>query len=700
MEAKPKRKIIGTIQRSSPGPSPNLAHVPTTPKLSLPTSSSPSISSRPRLTPTSSVRGTPTSVTLNGHPPKARSILSASTGSTSGSTTAKARVKVAPSSIIGAPASSLGSPSFPSGSSSRDYDPGEAAVGADVVGRGFRSSSPVGSNVGSLVSGFGKVTSKARSTVGTPTNTVRPKAVPGARSYPAVSGSIVPAPALPSIQSSKQQSSSTAYATSSVTGSPLTASTPASSTSNPLNGSTAKSLVRARTTPNVHSPADYSTFSSFARTSPGVSSPSNQPVSGSFSPPTSSSAFLNPSRVQSPNIPNPYHTVGPSAKARPMSSLPGPHSPNLLSPTSAKYPVDHPNLSPIASSTYSPYLSSESPKLPPLSPSHYPTTGSFFSPVLNRTPHRRSFDSTSTLSSDSPDESSAHGESSSFSEISGVQPSALSKTSDGHETSGRSQGGVMVLEGTDNRLNSGEAHSSETARTMDRLGDEDDMEDGVEKEEAKVNRKVADLEISNASLLNINHALEATKAKQAKEIRDLRRKVRTGSVQPLPPLNKRLRALTSPLLSTSYPFPAPLPSSSEGSGDDESEEEESDDEQFVRIKEVMLGLLEQAVQAVQQPRPVPSWIERDRDRRGSIADGLEKSVGGKVLGILEMDEYRARKEEEEDDNNDDEEREEEDAQQSASLDLGDQTLRFGDLSDSRANALRINLSDEERSMML
>ncbi|KAG2022880.1 hypothetical protein CC2G_000599 [Coprinopsis cinerea AmutBmut pab1-1] len=52
--------------------------------------------------------------------------------------------------------------------------------------------------------------------------------------------------------------------------------------------------------------------------------------------------------------------------------------------------------------------------------------------------------------------------------------------------------------------------------------------------EAKSNRKIADLEISNRSLLTINASLEATKNRQAKEIRDLRRKLRESRLV-LPP---------------------------------------------------------------------------------------------------------------------------------------------------------------------
>jgi hypothetical protein len=46
--------------------------------------------------------------------------------------------------------------------------------------------------------------------------------------------------------------------------------------------------------------------------------------------------------------------------------------------------------------------------------------------------------------------------------------------------------------------------------------------------EAKTKRKILDLEITNKSLLAINSGLEVTKLKQAREIRDLRRRLREG----------------------------------------------------------------------------------------------------------------------------------------------------------------------------
>ncbi|EJD37112.1 hypothetical protein AURDEDRAFT_116942 [Auricularia subglabra TFB-10046 SS5] len=59
--------------------------------------------------------------------------------------------------------------------------------------------------------------------------------------------------------------------------------------------------------------------------------------------------------------------------------------------------------------------------------------------------------------------------------------------------------------------------------------------------EAKVNRKIADLEITNASLLTINASLEALKSKQQKEIWELRRKLRETRLALPPPVFASLK---------------------------------------------------------------------------------------------------------------------------------------------------------------
>nr|KIR85660.1 hypothetical protein I308_03767 [Cryptococcus tetragattii IND107] len=66
------------------------------------------------------------------------------------------------------------------------------------------------------------------------------------------------------------------------------------------------------------------------------------------------------------------------------------------------------------------------------------------------------------------------------------------------------------------------------AGTEEKGKEEQEVDDmlGTDAVEAKINRKIADLEISNASLLAINQALEATKSKQRAEIGKLRRRLR------------------------------------------------------------------------------------------------------------------------------------------------------------------------------
>ncbi|KAI0828873.1 hypothetical protein BC628DRAFT_1174581 [Trametes gibbosa] len=114
------------------------------------------------------------------------------------------------------------------------------------------------------------------------------------------------------------------------------------------------------------------------------------------------------------------------------------------------------------------------------------------------------------------------------------------------------------------------------------------------KAQAKSNRKIADLEITNRSLLAINSSLEATKHKQAKEIRDLRRKLRESRLILPPPA---YRAVKSSL-------------THDDEQDDEDEEEEGDgedadliegkeDEPYRRVKVMVEGLLESCRRALE-----------------------------------------------------------------------------------------------------
>ncbi|KAI8990632.1 hypothetical protein BD414DRAFT_535910 [Trametes punicea] len=122
----------------------------------------------------------------------------------------------------------------------------------------------------------------------------------------------------------------------------------------------------------------------------------------------------------------------------------------------------------------------------------------------------------------------------------------------------------------------------------------EDSEDDPErklKAEAKSNRKIADLEITNRSLLAINSSLEATKHKQAREIRELRRKLRESRLILPPPA---YRAVKSSLNHDDE----------ESDDDDEGEDdadiiEGKDDEAYRRVKVMVETLLESCKRALE-----------------------------------------------------------------------------------------------------
>lgn len=94
---------------------------------------------------------------------------------------------------------------------------------------------------------------------------------------------------------------------------------------------------------------------------------------------------------------------------------------------------------------------------------------------------------------------------------------------------------IPVVAGASRGRLSGSTIADESEDKLEAVGSSD-----VERaQRAKVERKIADLEISNSSLLAINRSLEATKAKQRSEIMRLRRALREnraglGAVSGLP----------------------------------------------------------------------------------------------------------------------------------------------------------------------
>jgi len=132
--------------------------------------------------------------------------------------------------------------------------------------------------------------------------------------------------------------------------------------------------------------------------------------------------------------------------------------------------------------------------------------------------------------------------------------------------------------------------------------------------EARHNRKIADLEITNKSLLAINAMLEATKTRQAREIRDLRRRLRESRLI-LPP-----RAFKEITKNESEGGDDDVGSSDEPSTD---EEEEEDDPMFERVKSMVENMVHSA--------------------RKAIEEKVEMRSGPTVLSAAEVEHYESRR---------------------------------------------------------
>ncbi|KZT73335.1 hypothetical protein DAEQUDRAFT_721936 [Daedalea quercina L-15889] len=145
------------------------------------------------------------------------------------------------------------------------------------------------------------------------------------------------------------------------------------------------------------------------------------------------------------------------------------------------------------------------------------------------------------------------------------------------------------------------------------------------KDEAKSNRKIADLEITNKSLLAINVTLEAAKHRQAKEIRELKRKLRESRLILPPPAYRAVKS--------SLPHDDTAEEEEEEEEEEEGEDEEEerailegkDDEPYRRVKLMMETLLETCQRAL-QTKP-EDFVENTRG-------------GAKVLSAEEVRSWR------------------------------------------------------------
>ncbi|KAH9175501.1 hypothetical protein EDB89DRAFT_372184 [Lactarius sanguifluus] len=148
--------------------------------------------------------------------------------------------------------------------------------------------------------------------------------------------------------------------------------------------------------------------------------------------------------------------------------------------------------------------------------------------------------------------------------------------------------------------------------------------------EAKSNRKIEDLEITNRSLLAINATLEATKHRQANEIRDLRRKLRESRLM-LPP--RTFRAIKSSLSPEDVADDEDTDDSEDDDGGDHDDGGDGNehDAGFSRVKGILEDLLDSGRRALRaepkdfegQSRGVKVLsAEEVRSWRGDVGDDV------------------------------------------------------------------------------
>ncbi|SCZ99389.1 BZ3500_MvSof-1268-A1-R1_Chr3-1g05986 [Microbotryum saponariae] len=149
-----------------------------------------------------------------------------------------------------------------------------------------------------------------------------------------------------------------------------------------------------------------------------------------------------------------------------------------------------------------------------------------------------------------------------------------------------------------------------------------------EEKEARIQRKILDLEITNKSLLGINASLEQLKIKHTAELRDLRRRMRESNAGiALAPFRTPLSPRKTKAVSTNGSI-SPLEGMSSDEDDDEGEEEDEDDEaawERILEKDPHYAAVCQTIEALLRKgkMAIESKVE-------------EKDLGGIVLHALEI----------------------------------------------------------------
>ncbi|KAF5323388.1 hypothetical protein D9611_005602 [Ephemerocybe angulata] len=376
------------------------------------------------------------------------------------------------------------------------------------------------------------------------------------------------------------------------------------------------------------------------------------------------------SSLQKPTSASQDGNVSPSIRIRSKVSNLSKNANETVSPSLQPIPQPQPRVrSPSTSSSVSQMRSSAQtpPPVPP--PQFYPITAG--SPAAN--PHRyvqrsppathHAYQGLGLISTDLPGQTRARGNSTARVKLPPIPPpplsppgstlsfsskSSVSQSSHGDSSLPTTAQSEHRRQGSATDLFQGNAAAAALGSI---LGEGSESNSGLDSDNderkvraaAKTNRKMADLEITNRSLLSINSSLEATKNKQAKEIRELRRKLRESRLI-LPP--STFRAVKSSM--------GPEEDEVGEDEDDDSEVEDAaegnGDEIYKRVKLMLEGLISSGKKALETKiedfpegakgvakvltaEEVQSWHRSNVDDIDGYSDGDSMSVSQADISI-------------------------------------------------------------------
>ncbi|SGY49080.1 BQ5605_C001g00735 [Microbotryum silenes-dioicae] len=151
-----------------------------------------------------------------------------------------------------------------------------------------------------------------------------------------------------------------------------------------------------------------------------------------------------------------------------------------------------------------------------------------------------------------------------------------------------------------------------------------------EEKEARIQRKILDLEITNKSLLGINASLEQLKIKHTAELRDLRRRMRESNAGiALAPFRTPLSPRKTKAASTNGSI-SPFEGMSSDEDDDEGEEDDDDDDNEAAWERI----LEKDPHYAAVCQTIEALLRRGKMAIESKVE--EKELGGRVLHALEI----------------------------------------------------------------